>query len=169
MLRSLLFSLAVLLPSFVSAQLMLPTVPQGGTEARVNVETRIPQALAGDTKLQFTELEMAFDGGSYGAFFKRENGSELVLFFPNPSYWTVDAKKAGRQPVAIQGKTLTEISPGSPLENRLLELLASDIADGGRDRQATLTLIRLRDCLLSRRPLAEFQEKFDPQTWEARQ
>ncbi len=91
-----------------------------------------------------------------------------MLFFPYPGYWSPVAKRESRQPVAIQGKTLVEIAPDSPLQTRILELLANDIADCKRDRDDILTLIRIRDCLLHRKPLAEIIERYDPDTWEAR-
>ena len=160
--------ITLLVPGVVSAQLMLERVPNSRVDARVRVESRIPTALNGNASLRFELLDTCFDGGSHGAFFKRDNGSELVLFFPHPGYWSPEAKRDSKQPVAIQGNTLVEIAPESPLEERILELLSNDIADGKRNREATLTLIRIRDCLLRRKPLAEIIEMYNPKTWEAR-
>ena len=160
--------ITLLMPGVVSAQLMLERAPNRQTDASVRAETNIPTALKGNASLRFELLDICFDGGSHGAFFKRDNGSELVLFFPHPGYWSPEAKRDSKQPVAIQGKTIVEIVPESPLETRILDLLANDIVDGKRDRDATLTLIRIRDCLLHRKPLAEIIELYNPKTWEAR-
>ena len=168
MTRTIAIMISLLIPGFASAQLMLERVPNSGSDVRVRFETKIPSALSGNASLRFELLDICFDGGSHGAFFKRDNGSELVLFFPHPGYWSPQAKRDSKQPVAIQGKTLVEIVPESPLQTRILELLANDIADGERDRDATLTLIRIRDCLLHRKPLAEIIELYNPDTWEAR-
>ncbi len=168
MARTIAILITLLMPGVVSAQLMLERVPNSQPDARVRVETKIPAALNGNASLRFELLDICFDGGSHGAFFKRDNGSELVLFFPHPGYWSPQAKRDSKQPVAIQGKTLVEIVPESPLQTRILELLANDIVDGDRDRDATLTLIRIRDCLLHRKPLAEIIESYNPGTWEAR-
>ena len=100
--------------------------------------------------------------------FTRENGTELVLFFPHPGYWTQRAKSSSKQPVAIQGSSFIEIAPDSKLQTRLLELLANDIVDGKQDRDTMLTIIRIRDCLLHRAPLAEIVERYDPKTWQRR-
>lgn len=156
------------MPGVASAQLMLERVPNSYPDSRVSVETKVPSDLSGNVSLRFEYLDIYFDSGSHGAFFKRDNGSELVLFFPHPGYWSPDAKRDSKQPVAIEGKTLVEIVPESLLQTRLLELLANDIAAGNRDRKTILTLIRIRDCLLSRKPLAEIIERYNPDTWEAR-
>jgi hypothetical protein len=168
MTRTIAILITLLMPCTVYAQLMLERVPNSQSDARVRVETKIPAALNGNVSLRFELLDIYFDGGSHGAFFKRENGSELVLFFPHPGYWSPQAKRDSKQPVAIQVKTLVEIVPDSPLQTRILELLANDIADGKRDRDATLKLIRIRDCILHRKPLAEIMELYNPATWEAR-
>ncbi len=168
MLRALSVLISLSTPTVVSAQLMVDQHVVGKADTKIRVATAVPKALTGKASLRFEVLDICFDGGSHGAFFKRDNASELVLFFPHPGYWSDKAKRESRQPVAIQGKTLVEIAPDSPLESRMLELLAGDIADGQRDRDTTLTLIRIRDCLLHRKPLAEITERYDPKTWEPR-
>lgn len=151
-----------LLQTSAQAQLMQNLEGSKGTEPKIRVASDVPTALQDKATLRFELLDICFDGGSHGAFFERDNGSKLVLFFPHPGYWTPAAKRDSRQPVAIQGRALVEIAPKSALEARLLELLAEDIVDGQRSRKETLTLIRIRDCLLSRKPLAEIVEHYDP-------
>ena len=151
----------------VSAQLMVDRYPPGVSAPNIRPAGKVLPALAGNVSLQFQGLDMFYDGGSHGAFFKRDNGLELILFFPHPGYWSAKAKRESKQPVAIQqGRTLVEIAPDSQHQSRLLELLANDIVDGRRGRTATLTLIRIRDCFLCRKPLAEIVKRYDPGTWE---
>lgn len=168
MIRMIAIVCTLLMPGVVSAQLMLEREADSQAKASLRIETKIPTDLNGNASVRFDLLDICFDGGSYAAFFKRDNGTEFVLFFPHPGYWSPEAKRDSKQPVAIQGKTLVEIAPESPLQERILELLANDIADGKRERAATLTLIRIRDCLLHRKPLAEIVENYNPKTWEAR-
>ena len=161
----------LLLHRDVHAQLLAKEYPwpRPKTVPAISVAGDVPKGLADGATLTFETYDICFDGGSYGAFFKRQNGERLVLFFPNPLYWSDKAKMESRQPVAIESKGgLVEIKRDSPLERRLLHLLAVDIASGIRDSENALLLIRVRDCLLTRRPLAEIEERFDPVTWEAR-
>lgn len=147
------------------AQLIGGTLPPAGS-LEVVLAADVPPALGDGATLRFKALHMAYDGGSYGAHFKLGNG-ELVLFFPNPLYWSPRAKRDSLQPVAIESKKgLVEIRRGSALEARLVELLADDLADGQRSREDTLTLIRIRDTVLLRYPLREMGRRFDPRTWE---
>ena len=167
--RPLALLITILLSSTADAQWMKDRDRVNGAERAIRVASDVPAALQGKAKLRFELLDICFDGGSQGAFFERENGAKLILFFPHPGYWNPEAKRDSRQPVAIQGRSLVEITPKSSLETRLLELLADDIVDGKRGREATLTLIRIRDCLLSRTPLAEIVEHYDPEkAWEPR-
>ena len=159
--------ISIVITDFASAQ-WIENVPGAKPGEKVQVESKTPPALDGKAKLTFKSLDVCFDCGSHAAFFTRENGTELVLFFPHPGYWTQTAKSSSKQPVAIQGSSFIEISPDSKLQTRLLELLANDIVDGKHDRDTTLTIIRIRDCLLHRAPLAEIVERYDPKTWERR-
>ncbi len=157
----------IVITDFALAQ-WIENVPDAKPGEKVQIESKIPKALDGNATLKFKMLDVCFDGGSHAAFFTRENGAELVLFFPHPGYWSPTAKSSSKQPVAIQGSSFIEIAPDSKLQTRLLELLANDIVDGKHDRDTTLTIIRIRDCLLHRAPLAEIVERYDPKTWQPR-
>lgn len=159
--------ISIVVTGFASAQ-WIESIPGAKPGEKVQVESKTPKALEGDVTLKFKMLDVSFDGGSHAAFFTRENGTELVLFFPHPGYWSAAAKSNAKQPVAIQGSSLIEIAPDSKLQTRLLELLANDIVDGKHDRDTTLTILRIRDCLLHRAPLAEIVERYDPKTWQPR-
>ena len=149
----------------VYAQLLVPQ----SNGFKTSIASEVPKGLADGASVKFGHLDVYFDGGSYGAFFTRENGARLVLFFANPRYWSERAKKESKQVVAIQERNrLIEIKHGSPLERRLLELLAEDIVDNTLARDKALSLIRIRDCLLHREPLAEIIEDYDPKTWKYR-
>ena len=151
----------------VNAQWMKPSGPHIPKTAKVIQAKDVPKALADGAALRFDMLDMVFDGGSRVALFKRENGRELHLVFVNPIYWTDQAKKNSKQPVAIVNKPgLVEVTPDSSLQKRLVELINDDLANGNYDEKKKAVLKRVRDRLRDRQPLQELTEDFDPETWE---
>ncbi len=168
MLRILSLLIVVLSSRSLSAQLMVDRHPPGELGQKIRHASEVPAALAKDTSLRLDTIDIVFDGGRMLLEFIRDANSRLTLFFPNPTYWSTQAKLNSKQPVAIHSKGLIEIEPNSRLEARLLELMAEDIADGDHSRDETLTLIRVRDCLLNRKPLKEIVELYDPKSWKPR-
>ena len=73
MLRALSVLIVLSTPAVVSAQLMVDRHPLGNSSAKIRVAAAVPKALTGNASLRFEILDICFDGGSHGAFFKRDN------------------------------------------------------------------------------------------------
>ena len=94
-----------------------------------------------------------------------------MLFFPHSGYWTPAARKKRVQPVAVvthrNGKQiLVEIKPDSKLNQRVVDLIATDISSGGHSPEKLATLKRFRECVRKRSPLKEIADRMDPKTGE---
>jgi hypothetical protein len=133
--------------------------------------SKVPTELTDPATLTFVEFLVVFDGGSYGATFRRGDGRELVIFFLHPGYWSKQAIKDRAQPIIVQvdkareDDVKFEVEPGSPFAKRLVELLNEDLRDKRHSRKEADTLARLRDSIQTRKPLAEIRKRF-PKTFQ---
>ena len=165
-------ALAVLftVPTFGLAQLVSPT-DERQLPGDFQRASKVPTELTDPATLTFVEFGVIFDGGSYGATFRRGDGSELVVFFLHPGYWSKQAIKDRTQPIVVQLDTARkndarfEVEPGSPFEKRIVELLREDFGGKKHNRKETKTLARLRDSIQDRKPLAEIRRRF-PKTFQ---
>jgi hypothetical protein len=132
----------------------------------VELASDVPAKLQGDASLSFDNLDVYFDGGSHGAFFDRKDGRKLILFFPHVGYWTPAARKNRTQPVAIlierDGKQLlVEIMPDSKLNQRIVDLIDTNISTVAHPQEKLDTLKRIRETLSKRTPLKEIADRLD--------
>jgi hypothetical protein len=161
------------LPTIGLAQLLTST-DERRLAGDVRRASKVPTELTDRATLTFVELGVIFDGGSYGATFRRGDGRELVIFFLHPGYWSKQAIKDRAQPIVVQLDTAREdevrfeVEPSSPFERRLVELLNEDIGDKRHSRKDAKTLTRVRDTIQNRKPLAEIRRRF-PKTFQDEQ
>jgi hypothetical protein len=125
-----------------------------------------PTELIDPATLTFVESNIIFDGGSYGALFRRADGRVVVLYFLHTGFWSKQAIEKRRQPIIVdldrerKDDALLEVAAESPFEERLIELLNADLENAARSPKATRTLKRLRDTVQNRKPLAEVRKRF---------
>lgn len=100
----------------------------------IDLTAEVPVDLAEKASLKFDSLGVIFDGGSYGASFRRSDGQDLVIYFLHPGYWTKQAIRNRTQPIVVdlsnqqKDNVHLEVEPKSPFERKLLELLDNDLA-----------------------------------------
>ena len=128
--------------------------------------SKVPTELTGRATLTFVELNVIFDGGSYGVLFRRGDGHELVVFFLHTGYWSQQAIENRAQPIVVQfdraredGEKV-ELEPGSPFEKRLVALVNDDLGNVRHSPKDIKTLTRVRDSIRDRKPLAEIRTRF---------
>jgi hypothetical protein len=132
----------------------------------IDLTAEVPVDLAEKASLKFDSLRVIFDGGSYGASFRRSDGQDLVIYFLHPGYWTKQAIRNRTQPIVVdlsnqqKDNVHLEVEPNSPFERRLLELLDNDLANKEHSRKQMATLKRIRDCIQNRNPLREVRKRF---------
>lgn len=161
--------MVVQLAGYASGQLILPNGSQRRNVIPVEIASDVPLKLQGDASLTFDDLDIYFDGGSYGAEFDRHDGGKLALFFPHSGYWIPAARKNRTQPVAIltqrNGKqVLVEIKPDSNLNQRIVDLIDADISTGRHSPGKLAKLNRVRISVLKRSPLKEIGERMGSKT-----
>jgi len=155
--------LLLLLQNIGSGQLIRPKNER--LPGEIELRAKVPAELEGKATVTFTEFGVIFDGGSYGASFRRENGRHLVIYFLHPGYWTKQAVKDKTQPIVVdldadEETAHLEVQPDSPFEKRLLELLSDDAANKEHSHEQIKTLTRIRDCIRGRKPLGEIRKRF---------
>lgn len=155
------------LQNIASAQLLSaigerPQLPEK-FERVANVSTD----LAENATLTFVDLSGIFDGGSYAARFRRDNGRDLDIYFLHPGFWTTEAIKKKTQPIVVdlyqnEETAKLEVEPDSAFEKRLIELLNNELSNKKLSREQVKTLTRIRDCIRDRKPLPEIRKQFPP-------
>ncbi|WP_417737236.1 hypothetical protein [Rosistilla oblonga] len=160
---SLPLALILMLPCAAKAQLMNQTPAMRAT---ITQSAKTPSCLTGNVELEFLDLGMVFEGGSYVARFRVSNGASFVLMFPHEGYWTDAAIEAMKQPIAQilehkDGQDLIEIEPKSPFEKRIVDLMTKDLESNIGQRKDRRTIKRLRDRILDRKPLREIQIRME--------
>src|SRR5688572_642782 len=84
-----------------------------------------PKILAATTSLTFIDFTVIFDGGSYGARFRRDDGEHLVIYLLHAGYWSKPAITNRTQPIVVQlshekeDEVRLEVEPKSAFEKRL--------------------------------------------------
>ncbi|MCO8120136.1 hypothetical protein NHH03_00180 [Stieleria sp. TO1_6] len=163
-----LLTLAIL-ASHACGQIILPMGNRPLYPIPVEIASNVPAKLQGDASLSFDSLDMYFDGGSHGAFFHRNDGRKLILFFPHPGYWTLEARKNRIQPVAVliernEKQILVEIMTDSKLNQRLVDLIDAGITTAGHTHEKLDILKRVRESVSKRSPLKEIADRLDART-----
>ena len=154
----------LVLQNISSAQLIRPVHER--LPGEIELTEGVPSELAGKALLKFETLTVIFDGGSYGASFRRGDGQDLVIYFLHPGYWTKQAIKNKTQPIVVdlsnqkEDDVHLEVKRDSPFERRLIELLNNDLDRKEHSREQIKSLTRLRDCIRDRKPLGEIQKRF---------
>ncbi len=146
-----------------AGQLIRPI--RGRLPAKIEPAAEVPAEFAGKATLNFVELGVVFDGGSYGATFRRDTGRDVVIYFLHPGYWTKQAIKNKTQPIVVdlyqdEEKAYLEVEQDSPFEKRLFELLNNGLSNKEVSPNQIKTLTRIRDCIQNRQPLTEIRKRF---------
>lgn len=158
----------LLLQNVGSAQLIKPIEERPAFPERVERESEVPFDLTGKATLTFVDFGIVFDGGSYSAQFRRDDGHHLVIYFLHPGYWTKQAIKDKTQPIEVdldaerdeEGEVRLEVVPDSPFEKRLVGLLNDSLATKAYRGDQIKTLTQIRDCVRDRKPLPELRKRF---------
>ena len=144
---------------------LLSSIDERQLPGKFERTAKVPANLARTATLTFVDSSVIFDGGSYGARFRRDNGHGLVIYFLHPGYWTKQAIKNKTQPIVVdlyqnEEKVKLEVEPDSPLEKRIIELLNDDLSKKELSDEQVKTLTRVRDCIRDREPHPEIRERF---------
>jgi len=157
--------LIVLLLEGVSFAQLTSSTDERTLPGEIKRTAETPTILAAKRSLTFIEFTVIFDGGSYGARFRRDDGEHLIIYFLHAGYWSKRAITNGTQPIVVelshekQDKVRLEVEPKSAFEKRLLELLDNDLSNKDHSSAQIKTLTRLRDCIADRKPLAEIRKQ----------